>query len=383
MNREELEAILNCPEITDIQRANIEAVVKYGSNNKAAKALKRNRKTIDASVNRARATARQYYEPGFSTERKTIQVGAQGEIERIWYKTKANPEKANDSLVRALEEYSPKPFPIVKQPKAKPDSDYLDLLTITDFHVGMLAWSAECGDDWDIKVAEQTLANAIHDMIAKAKVRQNSKTAVLNIQGDFLHWDQLIAVTNQSGHILDADTRTAKMIAISMDAVDWAVLELLENYQKVIVVICEGNHDEVGSIWLRKHCLKMFAKNKRVEVLDIEFPYYALLHGEVMLCFHHGHKKKNPELQKVFSGEPRYRPMWGQANYAYIHTGHYPQQEKSVDELGGCIVERHPTLAAADAYAVRGGYISKRGAHVITYHKTHGEVDRSTVYPRS
>ena len=46
------------------------------------------------------------------------------------------------------------------------------------------------------------------------------------------------------------------------------------------------------------------------------------------------------------------------------------------------IVERHPTLAARDAYAARGGYVSKRAAKVITYDKEHGEVGSSTVLPR-
>ena len=74
--------------------------------------------------------------------------------------------------------------------------------------------------------------------------------------------------------------------------------------------------------------------------------------------------------------------MWGKANYTYIHTGHYHHREKEAKEAGGAVVIRHPTLAAADAHAVRGGYISKRGAHVITYHVEDGEVDVSTVYPR-
>jgi hypothetical protein len=43
------------------------------------------------------------------------------------------------------------------------------------------------------------------------------------------------------------------------------------------------------------------------------------------------------------------------------------------------IVEQHRTLAAPDAYAARGGWISGRDAKVITYHKSYGEVGRITV----
>ncbi len=45
------------------------------------------------------------------------------------------------------------------------------------------------------------------------------------------------------------------------------------------------------------------------------------------------------------------------------------------------ILEQHATLSAKDAYAVRGGYSSKRSAVVITYHLEHGEVGRNTINP--
>ena len=42
-------------------------------------------------------------------------------------------------------------------------------------------------------------------------------------------------------------------------------------------------------------------------------------------------------------------------------------------------VEQHQTLAARDAYASRGGWLSGRSAKVITYHDKYGEVGRSTI----
>jgi hypothetical protein len=40
-------------------------------------------------------------------------------------------------------------------------------------------------------------------------------------------------------------------------------------------------------------------------------------------------------------------------------------------------------LSGRDAYAARGGWISRRGAKVITYDKTDGEIARVTVRPRA
>lgn len=56
----------------------------------------------------------------------------------------------------------------------------------TDYHVGMLAWHKEGGADWDLDIAERT---GIKAMAAMAAGAPPSARAVVNIQGDFLHWD--------------------------------------------------------------------------------------------------------------------------------------------------------------------------------------------------
>lgn len=43
------------------------------------------------------------------------------------------------------------------------------------------------------------------------------------------------------------------------------------------------------------------------------------------------------------------------------------------------VVEQHRTLAAQDAYAARGGWLSGRDAQVIVYHRNFGEVGRHRI----
>ena len=227
-------------------------------------------------------------------------------------------------------------------------------------------------------IAEHEALSAIRRM---SEGSPNSEVAILNLQGDFLHWDGLQAVTPISKHILDADGRWGKLIELSLTITMQCIEILLSKHKKVKLLVCEGNHDESGSAWLRKAAKVIYKNNPRLEVDDTEFPYYAHLHGEIMLGFHHGHKKKNAALPTLFSSEPRYRSMWGNAKYCYIRTGHYHHAEQDMSEQGGAIVERHPTIAGSDAYAARGGYISWRAAHAITYHSTAGEHSRKTVVP--
>lgn len=338
--------------------------------------------------NLIRRAAKQGYSPdhgmthtvpdGFDVRGVSTLYNSEGDITAQWVKSQSVKEQQHEILLQRIEQASSghKRFKPTKGP-ATADGELLSLLTITDFHLGMYAYAAEAGEDWDVQIASSVLLNAIHDLLQAAP---KAELGVLNQLGDFMHWDGLLAVTPTSKHVLDADTRYGKLVDLAMMVMAEAVRMMLAKFPKVRVIQAEGNHDEVGSIWLRKHLKHIFADEPRVEVDDSDFPYYAMLHGQTMLGFHHGHKMKLAQLHKLFASEPRFRSMWGQATHTYIHAGHL-HHEKVIED-GGAIAEQHPTLAARDAYAARGGWVSHRGAKVITYHKTEGEAHRVTVRPR-
>ena len=374
---------------TEKQIRFIDAIHEHGGVRPAARALGTAKSTITNSINSlkvkaARAGVSPQHDmthaaaPGFAVSGTSTMYGSDGEIKAQWVKTRQDEEKRLEALMEALDAFEWKPAPEVQKPSLV-EQDLLTLYTLTDFHLGMYAWSDESGDDWDLKIATQEMVSAIQEM---ADGSPNSECGILNLQGDFLHWDGLDAVTPTSKHVLDADTRFGRLVDMALDTIVWAIDSLLAKHQKVKVIICEGNHDLVGSLWIRKILKKLYSKNSRLEVDDTEFPYYAHLHGSIMLGFHHGHKTKNKSLPALFASEPRFRKMWGDAAYCYIHTGHYHHTEQDMAEGGGAIVERHPTLSGRDAYAARGGYVSWRAAHAITYHKDSGECRRVTVTPR-
>jgi len=302
-----------------------------------------------------------------------------GRVRLQWVKSTPDLEDKVEAFKNVVEELVQgiKPLPVVKAPQHN-DLDLLTLYTFTDYHLGALAQAKETGADWDVKIAEKTLWTALSQMM---EASPSSETAIFNLQGDWQHFDSLEAVTPTSGHLLDADTRLEKLVELSIKLALSSINELLKKHLRVKVIVCEGNHDITSSVFLRKTLKTVFANNDRVEVDDTAFPYYAHKHGDIMLGFHHGHKKKNKDLPALFASEPRYREMWGSSKYTYIHTGHYHHAEQDMAEAGGAIVERHPTLAARDAYAARGGWVSWRAARAITYHKRRGEVQRVTVVP--
>jgi len=248
----------------------------------------------------------------------------------------------------------------------------LNCYVITDYHLGMLSWGEETGADWDLQIAEDLIikwfAQAIHQS-------PDANTAIFAQLSDFLHFDGMDAVTPASKHLLDVDTRFAKLVRVAIRIVRQIINMLLQKHQQVHILMLDANHDPVSQIWLREWLAVTYENEPRITVDTSPNPYNAYEFGNTALFFHHGHKKRITDVSTVFASQ--FREMFGRTKYAYAHTGHLHHLDVKENNL--MIVEQHRTLAAADAYSARGGYLSGRDAKVITYHRQYGEVSRLTI----
>ena len=313
--------------------------------------------------------------PGFAMGKVTIQRGPSGAVERTWERQTPDQEQLLESLRAAVEGMAGEVLPCA--PVALPDASQDNLLTLytfTDYHVGMLAWHKEGGADWDLGIAEQTGVKAMAALTAGAPASQR---AIVNIQGDFLHFDGLSAITPQHGHILDADGRFGKVVDVAIRLIRQLVAQALAKHPEVTLLICEGNHDLASSLWLRKLFAALYENEPRITVHESELPYYAIEWGKTLLGFHHGHLKKNEQLPALFAAQ--FREAWGRCPKVYIHTGHRHHKEER--DHTGARVTQHPTLASRDAYAARGGWWSEREITAITYHKRNGWAGSNNVTP--
>lgn len=371
------------------QKEIVKALIEVGGQqNKVAALLGYSQQHISQSLQRIKLRAsRQGVAPeaglthqtatGFTTKRVSTMYGDDGEIRAQWHIQEADKSASYEAALSAIESFEWSPAPKIKHSGVS-IKELCTLYTLTDYHIGMYAHRDIGGDDWDSKIAANTGIKALSQMISGSP---DSALGILNLQGDFFHYDSLDPLTPTSKHLVDADSRFEQLVDVALKLVMTMIEMLLEKHKEVKVIVCEGNHDIVSSLWLRKLIKAVYRDNKRMSVDDTSFPYYAHLHGSVLLGFHHGHKKKNKDLPSLFASEPRYRELWGKSKVTYIHTGHYHHQEQDIKEDLGAIVERHPTLAARDSYAARGGWTSWRAAHAITYHSDHGEQMRVTVTP--
>jgi hypothetical protein len=316
--------------------------------------------------------------PGYRMGKVTVQRGPGGEVERTWERQSPDADAMREAMEEAAAAMAadlPRALPVPAPTKTGCAAHALcNLFTITDAHVGMLAWQREGGDSWDLKIAEQTLVDCFAHMIQAAP---RARVAVVNQLGDLMHFDGLDAVTPSHGHLLDADGRFSKVVGVAIRILRRVIDMALATHDEVHVVMAEGNHDLASSVWLRHMFAALYENEPRLTVNDSELPYYVYQHGSVMLGFHHGHKKKNEGLPQHFATQ--YARVWGDTTHRYAHVGHRHHVEEK--EHSGMKVIQHSTLAARDAYAARGGWHTMRQAIAITYHERHGEVARATVTP--
>lgn len=254
-------------------------------------------------------------------------------------------------------------------------SDLLCQYTITDAHLGALAWNEETrGGDYDLSIGERLIKDWFAAAIASAPA---ARRAVFAQMGDFLHYDSFKSITPEHGHLLDGDTRYPKMVRAAIRVVRAVIRMLLEKHERVDVIMSDANHDPSSEVWLREMFAEFLGDDPRVAVDTTPGSYNVLEHGLVSLYYHHGHRRNPSNVDSVFVG--KFREVYGRTKFSYGHVGH-----KHADELKSTNlmkVEQHETLAAPDAYAANGGWLSGRSAKVITYSSKYGEVGRFTLTP--
>ena len=366
---------------TPRQKEILEAVNLYGSAKAASAQLGLHKDAASKTYMYVKRKAARYgYSPehdftrpvpdGYVAKGVSTYYNKEGKPSGQWVKASLSHQTLVEAMREAIDGFKDEIQPTIAViAPARSEEHLCNLYTFTDYHLGMLAWHQEGGSDWNISLAEKTIIAALAQMIDQSP---KAHTAVVNIQGDFLHTDGKTPVTPASKHVLDADSRFPKIRRSAIRIIRSLVTMSLHRHKEVHLIIAEGNHDEESAGWLADLFAVHYEEEPRVIVNDSVLPFYVLEWGSTMLGIHHGHKVKNESLPLLFAAQ--FPQQWGRTTRREIHCGHRHHRDEK--EYNGVTVVQHPTLAARDAYAARGGWIADRAAWAITYHKKYGAVGR-------
>lgn len=298
-------------------------------------------------------------------------LDGKGKVRGKWVKTQRRQLTAEE-----LKKIYSDAMKLVQGPRARKcaaigQNDVLSVYPLGDPHIGMLAWHRETGKNWDLKIAMQTHADAIAELISHAPESEHALFAPL---GDNMHGDGY-GNTTTAGTRVDVDVRYPKMLRACVGMMVGGIDQLLGHHQCVTVVLPAGNHDTTSAIALREILAAHYREEPRVRVkANTALHLYARWHSN-LLGFHHGHTTKAKDLPLIMATD---RPqLWALTRHRKFLVGHV--HHGSVKEHPGCVVESYNTLATQDAWHAGQGYRARQRAVVEVLHKDRGEIARYSV----
>lgn len=317
-----------------------------------------------------------YVPDGYAVKGTSTFVDKFGNQLRQWIKTDVDKERQLELLQAAMDGF------VADMPRAEPvdidRTDYhktLSLYPVFDLHIGALAHKHECGENYSTDIAERIMRSFFDYTVDTSPP---SEIGVVLLGGDLLHSDGLDSVTPSSGHVLDQDSRYAKLVYVAMRATRYGINKMLTKHKSVQVKILEGNHDQSGMIWLRAAMAAFYENEPRVDVDTSPRVMHHTQYGKTFLAYTHGHTMRKPET-RLSAAAADWRKDFGASEYVYTHSGHLHHQTITETSLG--IDEVHGQLGAKDAYSARGGWRSQRRASVIIYSPEYGEIGRFIFRP--
>lgn len=297
--------------------------------------------------------------------------GADGEVKLRWIKSAADAEtrmlQLRDAVLQIGEELpraDPAPAPV------NSIADLLCVYPMGDPHIGMYAWAAETGADFDLTIAERELVSAVDRLVEAAPPAEQA--LIINL-GDFFHADSPENRTARSGHALDVDTRWPKVLSVGIRIMRRIIDRALEKHASVRVINEIGNHDDNSSIMLGLCLAAYYEREPRVDIDTSPSKFHWLEWGRNLIGVTHGNGLKRDALPGIMAADQA--EAWGRTLYRYWYCGHI--HHESVKEFPGCIVESFRTLAARDSWHAASGYRSDRDLRCDVLHREWGRVARN------
>lgn len=302
----------------------------------------------------------------------SVYTDADGRVIGQWTKTREgylDPLKIAEWLKNAFKDY--KQSAKKADPPGSVSADLCTLLPANDWHVGMFAWGKEVGENWDLKLAEVTIGQAVEDTISRSPA---SAECIVLGGGDLLHADNSENKTAKSGNVLQVDGRYQKVVGVALRLMRRTIDAALRRHEHVTVRILPGNHDEHTSVAIAYFLLAWYRNEPRVEV-DVDpslFFWYRF--GRVMLGATHGHTVKLAQMPSIMAH--RRAADWGATKFRYVHGFHVHHKSQVATEGNGVACESHQAPIPQDAWHYGSGFLSGRSMQAITYHREFGEIGR-------
>lgn len=278
------------------------------------------------------------------------------------------------SLIEDMRAHSPAYVPAKRA--ADGAATYMLELDPFDLHVGMLAWAAETGADYDSEIAADLAERATARLIQLASGFTFEKV-LIPLGHDLLHTDRQIdgkgGVTAR-GTQQDVDTRRGKMVRAGIKLAI-TLIDMARQVAPVEVVIVPGNHDAETMPMLGEVLAAWYRLDSDVTIRNDPTPRHYVRYGASLIGLAHGHEGKASDLPLIMATE---RPDFGEARFRLWRVGHLHRKGERIEEHSGVRICTAPSLAARDHWHASQGYGHLRSMEAHVWHRDQGPVGQFT-----
>ena len=229
-------------------------------------------------------------------------------------------------------------------------------MSIFDAHFGKLAHFAEIGrDSIDLKTVSQDYDHVIDQNLSWASPFKPEKIFFI-VGQDLFHTDNNMSKTTRGDHVLDVDSRLAKIFDTVFESVTKAIMKC-RKLAPVEVLHVRGNHDEHASYYL---CLVLnqFFKNDKHVTFDItdkmtgQRGRKARLWGNLLVGFTHRIVGRQATWANELAQE--FPDLWGKSRHREWHFGDKHKKEVTkitpVSTAGGVVLRQLTALSNIDKW---------------------------------
>jgi hypothetical protein len=245
-------------------------------------------------------------------------------------------------------------------------------IAIFDHHFSKLAWAAETGESYDLKIAEELFMNAVYDLLAKAS-HLNIEKILLPLGQDLFNSDGMVPETT-AGTRQDNDSRYTKTYTV-VSKILVNTINLLRKCADVDIVIVPSNHDYATMFYIGEYLDAWYRKDKHVNVNNAPISRKYYRYGKTLIGFTHGNEEKHDKLPLLMAREAQ--EEWAKVDFMQWHVGHLHKKRVTKytdgDTFNGVEVKILPSLTSSDFWHHKKGYVKgNRMATGMVFDKEEG-----------
>jgi len=279
-------------------------------------------------------------------------------------------------LAMALERLIERIKPAPRHKAVKRTGNRMVEVALYDLHFGLLAWRAETGNDYDVNIASQVLADATAQVVERTR-DMGVEYFLMPIGNDLFHINDQSNSTPQNKNRLDVDTRLCRIIEAAERALE-ATIEALCTVAPVRLLWIPGNHDPQTSYWMLRVLAARYRDDARVTVDTSPKPRKIHLYGRNLIGFLHGcdiAQSKDKALAGLLADEAG--DDWKAGQYREIHRGHTHKKGElyfvGADTYGSVVVRTIPSLVGTDDWHFRKGFVeTSKTAQYFVWNRNYG-----------